>query len=152
MKFNLSKRHIAKTITWRILASTDTFVLSFLFLNDIKSSVAIVSFEFFSKMILYYIHERVWFNSLFKEANKRHLLKTFSWRVVGTLDTVLITWFITGNPLLGFEIGSVEVVSKMILYYLHEKLWYRVNFGLLKRNRLKKIKAYKLNKQYFTSS
>ena len=61
---------------------------------------------------------------------KRHIAKTISWRIIGTLDTMIIAWVITGNPLTGFKIGITEIMTKMLLYYLHERIWYRVNFGL----------------------
>lgn len=50
--------------------------------------------------------------------------------MVGTMDTMIIAWFISGNPLTGFKIGGVEVVTKMLLYYLHETAWHRTRFGL----------------------
>jgi uncharacterized membrane protein len=40
---------------------------------------------------------------------------------------------------MGLKIGFVEVVTKMILYYLHERAWYKVNFGLLKRKKKQKV-------------
>ena len=55
----------------------------------------------------------------------RHILKAITWRVVGTIDTVLLGWLITGNLELGLKIGGVEVVTKMILYYVHERIWYK---------------------------
>ena len=61
---------------------------------------------------------------------KRHLLKTFTWRVVGTLDTILLGWLVSGDPTVGVAIGSLEVIKKMILYYLHERAWYSVDFGI----------------------
>jgi len=54
------------------------------------------------------------------------LAKTISWRIIGTIDTMLISYFITSNYLVAVSIGSVEVVTKMILYYFHERLWNRV--------------------------
>lgn len=57
------------------------------------------------------------------DSNLRSLLKTVSWRVVGTIDTMIISYLITGNTAMAMSIGSVEVVSKMILYYLHERAW-----------------------------
>ena len=42
----------------------------------------------------------------------RHILKAITWRVVGTIDTVLLGWLITGNLELGLKIGGVEVVTK----------------------------------------
>jgi uncharacterized membrane protein len=61
---------------------------------------------------------------------KRHILKTITWRVVGTIDTILIGWFISGDPAVGLSIGGVEVFTKMILYFLHERAWYKLtDFG-----------------------
>ena len=138
MKF--SKRHIAKTITWRILGTLDTFLLSWFISNDISVGVQIGVFELVTKMILYYIHERLWYKSKVKSSNRRHILKTFSWRAVGTLDTIVLSWIITGNPLTGIKIGGAEIITKMLLYYGHEKLWYRIDFGLDKRKKRLKNK------------
>lgn len=53
----------------------------------------------------------------------RSIIKAISWRVVGTVDTVIIAWFITGEVTMALSIGSVEVVTKMVLYYGHERIW-----------------------------
>ena len=64
---------------------------------------------------------------------KRHILKTISWRVVGTIDTMLLSWFVTGSWKLGVAIGGIEVITKMVLYFLHERVWYKYsNFGVEK--------------------
>lgn len=55
----------------------------------------------------------------------RHILKSITWRLVGTIDTVILGWIITGNLETGLKIGGVEVITKMVLYYLHERLWYK---------------------------
>ena len=60
----------------------------------------------------------------------RHILKTLTWRIIGTIDTIVLSWLITGSLTLGFSIGGVEVVTKMILYYFHERVWYRYDFGI----------------------
>tara|TARA_R110000824_G_scaffold241745_1_gene430506 strand:- start:131 stop:352 length:222 start_codon:yes stop_codon:yes gene_type:complete len=60
----------------------------------------------------------------------RHILKTLTWRTVGTIDTVLLGWFVTGDPAVGMTIGSLEVFTKMLLYYTHERVWYRLDFGI----------------------
>lgn len=68
-------------------------------------------------------------------SKKRHILKTISWRIIGTLDTMILSGFITGSWELGLAIGSVEVVTKMVLYYFHERAWYRFSkFGLKNKN------------------
>lgn len=53
----------------------------------------------------------------------KSLLKTVSWRVVGTLDTMMIAYILTGEIGMAISIGSVEVFTKMVLYYLHERVW-----------------------------
>ena len=64
---------------------------------------------------------------------KRHIAKTISWRIIGTVDTFLLSWFITGSWKIGLSIGGVEVVTKMVLYYLHERAWYRYSkYGIKK--------------------
>jgi len=66
-------------------------------------------------------------------AYKRHLAKTISWRVIGTLDTMFISWIVTGSWEWGLAIGGIEVFTKMILYFLHERIWYKYSkFGLKK--------------------
>ncbi|MDC8000243.1 DUF2061 domain-containing protein [Aequorivita todarodis] len=133
------KRHIAKTITWRIVGTLDTILLSWLITGNPWTGLKIGLAEVVTKMILYYFHERVWFkinlseNGIIRESRKRHIAKTITWRGVGTLDTMFLSWLITGNPLTGLKIGLSELLTKMILYYLHERVWYRTNFGLPNR-------------------
>ena len=67
-------------------------------------------------------------------AKKRHLLKTVSWRIIGTLDTMILSWIITGSLKIGMAIGGVEVITKMVLYYFHERAWYKFsNYGIKPR-------------------
>ena len=56
---------------------------------------------------------------------KRHLAKTLTWRILATSDTFLIAWLITGQINWAGAIAGVEVITKMILYYAHERAWYR---------------------------
>jgi len=135
-----SKRHLAKTITWRIIGTLDTMLLSWFISGDFSIGMQMGLYEMVTKMVLYYLHERVWFKSTIKSSNKRHILKTFSWRGVGTLDTIILGWVISGNPLTGLKIGGAEVVTKMLLYFGHEKLWYRINFGLDQRKKRRQLK------------
>lgn len=63
------KRHLAKTITWRIIASSTTFILAYLFFHDDESAVEKATYvavaETIIKMALYYFHERAWYKSSF---------------------------------------------------------------------------------------
>jgi uncharacterized membrane protein len=64
---------------------------------------------------------------------KRHIAKTSSWRIIGTIDTVIISGLITGSWGAGLAIGGVEIISKMVLYFLHERAWYKfTKYGLKK--------------------
>jgi len=62
----------------------------------------------------------------------RSVAKTVSWRTVGTLDTVIISYFITGDLTMAASIGSIELFTKMILYYFHERAWNKISFGKIK--------------------
>ncbi len=68
----------------------------------------------------------------------KSLLKAVSWRIVGTIDTMIISYIVTGKLTLAFTIGSVEVVTKTLLYYFHERIWahiHRIRLkGLIKKN------------------
>jgi len=61
---------------------------------------------------------------------KRSLVKTLTWRVLATTDTIIIARVITGSWTVGFGIASIEVVTKMVLYYLHERGWAALDWGL----------------------
>lgn len=138
MKGCSHKRHIAKAVTWRCIGTLDTFILSWLISGDLMVGLQIGLAEVLTKMGLYYFHERLWFKITWVESsNWRHVYKTISWRLVGTIDTIILAWLISGDAMVGFQIGFVEVVTKMILYYLHERTWYKTNFGL--ENRDKKL-------------
>jgi uncharacterized membrane protein len=66
---------------------------------------------------------------------KRHIAKTLSWRVIGTIDTMILSALITGSWEMGLTICGVEVFTKMILYFFHERLWYRFSkFGVEKKD------------------
>jgi uncharacterized membrane protein len=60
---------------------------------------------------------------------KRSLAKTVSWRVLGSIDTAILSYIITGNLVFAGSIASAEVVTKMILYFLHERAWAHVRWG-----------------------
>lgn len=62
----------------------------------------------------------------------RSILKTISWRLTGTLDTIVISYIITRELSWALSIGFIEVFSKLILYYFHERMWERINVGRAK--------------------
>lgn len=67
-----------------------------------------------------------------KEKSYRSILKSVSWRTIGTLDTFLISLVVTGKLDFALTIGGIEVFTKMALYYFHERTWNRINLGKVK--------------------
>ena len=123
-------RHLLKSFTWRFIASIDTFLLSYILSSDFKISISISSVELITKLILYYLHERFWFNSNLANSKIRHLVKPFTWRAIGTLDTLIISSLLFDDFFMGAQLASFETLTKLVLYYLHDKLWYKLKFGL----------------------
>ncbi len=62
----------------------------------------------------------------------RSVVKAISWRTVGTIDTIVVSYFITGNLVMAASIGTIEVITKMALYYFHERAWNKLSFGKVK--------------------
>lgn len=63
------------------------------------------------------------------EKHWRSVAKAVSWRTLGTIDTIIISWLITGKLAFAISIGFVEVFTKMFLYYFHERIWNRIKLG-----------------------
>lgn len=64
-------------------------------------------------------------------SKRRHLAKTLTWRILATTDTFIIAWIITGTVSFAASIASIEVLTKMVLYYWHERAWYKFSrFGV----------------------
>ena len=63
------------------------------------------------------------------ESNYRSLFKAVSYRVLGSAATALIVFVLSGKPLLSLGTGALDMVSKIGLYYLHERVWERIAFG-----------------------
>ncbi|NBS18214.1 MAG: DUF2061 domain-containing protein [Flavobacteriia bacterium] len=64
-----------------------------------------------------------------KESISRSALKAISWRLVGTLDTILIAYLITGTISQALSIGFIEWGTKIVLYFFHERLWNKLRWG-----------------------
>ena len=59
----------------------------------------------------------------------RSITKAVSWRVIGTLDTLLISYLLTGKVAIAASISSIDFITKMFLYFFHERLWNKINWG-----------------------
>jgi uncharacterized membrane protein len=129
------KRHIAKAVTWRVVGTIDTLIIGIIVTGNTETGLKIGLVEIVTKIVLYYIHERIWFNIRSSLTNKsviRHALKSFSWRLVGTIDTIIISWILSGSIILGATIGGVDFFTKVILYFIHERIWHKSKYGLSK--------------------
>ena len=134
------KRSLYKALSWRILASIDTFILSLIIINYSSNKYSydlafyIASLEVVTKIIIYYLHERIWnklkFGRLNQRVNRwRSLIKAATWRILASLDTFFISFVITGRLDWATSIAFFEIITKAILYYLHERGWNKINWG-----------------------
>ncbi len=63
------------------------------------------------------------------DTHSRSFAKALSWRMTGTVDTMVISMIVTGSIKLAATIGLTEVVTKSVLYYLHERAWLKIPYG-----------------------
>jgi len=59
----------------------------------------------------------------------RSVAKALSWRVIGTLDTLIVSYLLTGEMSVAASIASVDFLTKMVLYFFHERIWNAVKWG-----------------------
>ena len=135
------KRHIAKALTWRVIASLTTFLIALFFFradpNASEKATSIALAESVLKLLFYYLHERFWIKVNFKiktPSVKRHLVKTITWRIIASLTTFLITLIIfkedPNAPEKATGVMIVETSLKMAFYYFHERIWHKTDFGI----------------------
>lgn len=139
-------RHIAKAITWRIIASATTLGVAAYIQGAISGrELGLLAFlDITVKLSFYYLHERFWYNlNLNIKTKIRHIIKAFSWRFIAGSTTVILVVLIFNEEQGAYEkagsIALIETVLKMIFYYGHEEVWYKINLGLDQRekNRMK---------------
>ena len=127
-------RSVAKAVSWRVTGTLDTFVISWLITGTAALAGGIAATEVVTKVVLFYLHERAWNRVRWgrgrADAHRRSVAKAVSWRTIGTVDTFLISWLITGHAATAGGIAATEVLTKVVLFYLHERGW-----NLLRRER-----------------
>jgi adenylylsulfate kinase len=72
------------------------------------------------------IIENIFRAYILRESHTRSLVKAISWRALGTIDTFVLSWIITGRVDLAAAIGGVEIITKTALFYMHERAWTRI--------------------------
>jgi bifunctional enzyme CysN/CysC/sulfate adenylyltransferase subunit 1 len=65
------------------------------------------------------------------ESSVRSLVKAYSYRCCGTLTTIVISYIVTGQIVVSLAIGATEMVIKPFIYWCHERVWSRINWGKL---------------------
>jgi len=68
-----------------------------------------------------------------KESHMRSVLKALSWRIVATVATFAIAYIVTHDPATAGKIAAVEVIAKLVIYYLHERAWQSVPLGSVRK-------------------
>ena len=149
-------RSIAKAISWRAVGTLDTLVLSFVVLSFLgplfgldevsasdraKTAASIALTEVATKLTLYFLHERLWSRLHWdrdldeeghhRDGRRRSATKTATWRVVASLDTMVLGLIFTGNLATAISIGGFEVFTKLALYFFHERSWARIRWGII---------------------
>lgn len=64
------------------------------------------------------------------DTHSRSLMKTVSWRLTATVITTGVTYLLTGRADLALTVGVADTVSKFVIYYIHERVWTRVRYGV----------------------
>ncbi len=135
-------RSLLKGISWRIVATADT-ILVVLFITclfdkcSIEDAIKIGFAEFFIKLGIYYVHERIWQNKMVgREVTKKlTLYKTLTWRAVATTATFIISGAILNSfNEIALFVALTELITKFVLYYLHERLWLKLPLGKIRNS------------------
>jgi len=133
-------RSLLKSFSWRIIAISDTILTVLLItciLGDcsLKNALTIGFLEFLIKLVAYFVHERIWLSIQFERrfGVTRTIYKTLSWRVLATVVTFIIAGeILNSKDNAALYIAGIEVFTKSLLYYMHERLWLTLPLGKLR--------------------
>lgn len=128
MSKDSKRRSLLKTLTWRIIASLTTVTLVYLFSKSVVVSAVVGVLEFFIKMIVYYHHERAWQRKL-KYERMKMVFKSITWRITASLITTILVFIFSLDVGMAFTIGGIELIIKLLIYYIHEEIWMFVRWG-----------------------
>jgi adenylylsulfate kinase len=63
------------------------------------------------------------------ESNTRSLAKAVSYRLLGSVTTGIVVFLWTGRPAISLGVGALDMIAKVGLYFLHERIWNHISFG-----------------------
>ncbi|RXP45421.1 DUF2061 domain-containing protein [Lutibacter sp. HS1-25] len=141
MRTESKLRSLIKSCTWRLIAILDTILVVMVVTClhgrcSIEDALAIGVFEFGFKFVVYYIHERIWqrIDLKHRKDRTRTIVKTISWRAVATIMTFVIAGVVLKNENeIAVTIALIEIVTKSLFYYLHERVWINVPLGRIRK-------------------
>lgn len=148
-------RSMAKAVSWRMVGSLDTLALAYLVMRYLFPALGldagvephkmlhtasyIAMAEVITKIALFYVHDRVWVHVPWnvkttakgdkREGMSRSAAKTLSWRALASADTALLAFIFTGTIGTALTISGLEVWTKLVLFFIHERIWQRIPFG-----------------------
>jgi len=86
------------------------------------------------------------------ETRKRSVFKSITWRILASCTTILLVFTFTGELALSFGVGVIEVILKLFLYFLHERAWTRVRWGMSHREAIEELKNLGISETQFLNS
>ena len=140
-------RSLLKGISWRFIATSDTILVVLLITCligqcSLENALKIGASEFLIKLAIYYFHERLWLNILQKQAktSAEIIKKTISWRFIATTTTFIISGIVLNSfDEIAIYIALTELITKLLLYYIHEKIWLILPLGKIRQILNKKM-------------
>jgi uncharacterized membrane protein len=66
------------------------------------------------------------------ETHKRSIVKTISFRIIATIITFIVVWIFTKDAYISTGVTVLENLIKMIAYYIHERAWIKISWGIAK--------------------
>jgi uncharacterized membrane protein len=141
------QRSVIKALTWRVLATLDTTIISYFLTGNIVIAISIGVFETIAKIFIYFIHERAWNyvkwgkrvfdldKTKTEDTKKRSISKAVTWSILGAFITIAIAYILTVPIKTAISIGIIEIFTRLIIYFLHERVWNKVIWGKEKKNK-----------------
>ena len=136
------RRSVVKALTWRVLASLDTVIIAYFVTGgQWDQALAIGGFEVITKMIIYFFHERAWNrtkwgkkvgdvpNAKTADRKRRSVVKATTWSILGSLDTFILAQLFTKSIKHASSIAIIELFTKPVLYFIHERFWNQLMWG-----------------------
>lgn len=135
-------------MSWRITATFTTVILSFMLTVSLfivfatlltielqgafETAIKIGPTDFIVKLIVFYMHERLWQVEALSTIYGKQFLKVALWKLLAVTMTMGTTIMITGEVALALKLGPMDFISKLLLYAAHDAIWNMISFGKLK--------------------